>query len=369
MIRIRFVSHSDGTELGTAELVGGRLVADRPSVQAVIDGKVLGLDLSGPQAAEYFASWSNGYIGSEIVTGPGDHGHEALTARPTTTAGIDLAASPVGTAIVVVDWTATTAVTRLVSDPVERSDDADTILATLARDDRIGIDCPFGWPEEFVDAIAGHRGGGAWPTGPDVDDRRSLRLRATDRHLEDGYDIHPLSVSSDKIGSVAMRWASLLTRHERAHGPVDRTGGGRVVEVYPALAFGIWQLATDVPKVAEYKKKDADGVEARALLLDLLERRITQLSVDHGTRSAAAHVTRGHDVVDALLAGLVAAAAATPGCVEETLGTDSGIVQQARTEGWIVVPTRGSLSQLAPRRGPWFLPGEAHVRPRSDMPS
>ena len=219
MIRIRFVSHGDGTELGTAELVDGRLVADRPSVQAVIDGKVLGLDMSGPQAAEYFAPWSNGYIGSRIATGPDDDSHEALAARPTTTAGIDLAASPVGTAIVVVDWTATTAVTRLVSDPVERSDDADAILATLARDDRIGIDCPFGWPEGFVDAIAGRRDGDPWPTGPDVDDRRPLRLRATDRHLEDDYDIHPLSVSSEKIGSVAMRWASLLTRHEQGPRP------------------------------------------------------------------------------------------------------------------------------------------------------
>lgn len=227
---------ADDRELGIAELVDGRLVADRPPIQAVIDGKIFGLDMSGPQAAEYFASWSNGYIGSALITGPADasNGHDALTTRPTTTVGIDLAAAPLGTAIVAVEWTETIADARLVSHAADRSEDTDTILTTLTAGDRIGIDCPVGWPERVIDALNAHRSGEPWPTGPSVGHRRSLRLRATDRHIEDYYGMHPLSVSSDVIGSAAMQWASLLTRHERSHGPTDRSGAGRLVEVYPA---------------------------------------------------------------------------------------------------------------------------------------
>ena len=137
-LRIRFVVHSSGTEIGTAHLVDGRLIAD-DAVQEIIMGKALALDMTGLQAAEYFADWSNGYVGSSVVTGSDDDGDlAALLNRPTTTTGIDLAAAPIGTAIVAVDWDAEGPRARLVCD-ADGSADTEAILDVLSRDDRIGI--------------------------------------------------------------------------------------------------------------------------------------------------------------------------------------------------------------------------------------
>lgn len=89
---------------------------------------------------------------------------------------------------------------------------------------KVAIDAPFGWPNEFVEALNAHRAGGAWPAPDDERPeifRASLSFRATDRVIM--HTRHPLSVSTDKLGVTAMRCAHLLHRWGSQR-PVDRTG-------------------------------------------------------------------------------------------------------------------------------------------------
>jgi hypothetical protein len=116
---------------------------------------------------------------------------------------------------------------------------------------KVAIDEPFGWPNEFVDALNTHCAGGRWPApddeAPEVF-RASLSFRGTDRVVM--HTRRPLSVSTDKLGVTAMRCAYLLDRWA-AKEPVDRGGAGRFVEVYPAGALVRWGL-----EAAGYKGAD-----------------------------------------------------------------------------------------------------------------
>jgi len=60
---------------------------------------------------------------------------------------------------------------------------------------------------------------------------RPAAYRLTDEVLHQEVGIWPLSVSTDRIGVTAMRCAPLLDALAAADHPVDRAGGGRVVEV------------------------------------------------------------------------------------------------------------------------------------------
>src|SRR4051794_6528329 len=141
------------------------------------------------------------------------------------TAGIDLAASETNTAVCIIDWDGERRSVRF------EADTSDGGLLRICRDvDKVGIDCPFGWPVPFVDAVRAHRDGGRWPGRglPAEEFRRRLKFRLTDEHVWDRTKSPPLSVSADKIAVPAMRCALLLD----ALGPVDRTGmRGRVAEV------------------------------------------------------------------------------------------------------------------------------------------
>ena len=64
--------------------------------------------------------------------------------------GIDLAAEPPDTAACEIIWLADGARGRVYTD---RLDD-DRLLALIESADKVGIDCPFGWPQSFVDAVA-----------------------------------------------------------------------------------------------------------------------------------------------------------------------------------------------------------------------
>ena len=70
----------------------------------------------------------------------------------TRTVGVDLSAEPTHTAICTVTWTPGTATVE----PPTRPADDDAILAACASADRVGIDCPFGWPDSFVAAVSAH---------------------------------------------------------------------------------------------------------------------------------------------------------------------------------------------------------------------
>ena len=103
---------------------------------------------------------------------------------------------------------------------------------------RIGLDVPLGWPDEFVAAVAEHHEGR--PFGTAGMDR--LTRRETDRWVHDHPEIRqlPLSVSTDRIAYPAMRMARILG--EVVGEPIDRSGAGKFVEVYPAAALRVWGL-------------------------------------------------------------------------------------------------------------------------------
>jgi hypothetical protein len=58
-------------------------------------------------------------------------------------------------------------------------------------------------------------------------------MRLTDLAVREVMRLTPLSVSADRIGQVAMRCACLLAQLAQQGYAVDRSGGGKVAEVYP----------------------------------------------------------------------------------------------------------------------------------------
>jgi len=114
-------------------------------------------------------------------------------------------------------------------------------LALAKGRQKVAIDASFGWPRAFVDALDAHRRFEAWPApddGAPETYRAALSFRATDRVVM--HTRRPLSVSTDKLGVTAMRCAHPLHRWSLAGESVDRAGGKRFVEVYPAAALARW---------------------------------------------------------------------------------------------------------------------------------
>lgn len=135
------------------------------------------------------------------------------------TVGIDLSAEPVRTAICAVTSTPGAAIVEL---PIRPADDA-TVLAACSAD-RVGIDCPFGWPEPFLAAIAAHAAGLPWP-GRDQsagDYRRELRYRATD------YYVHPPSLgNSGLVAALTDLVSTLRSRDVEVRLDLPPADGGR----------------------------------------------------------------------------------------------------------------------------------------------
>jgi hypothetical protein len=134
----------------------------------------------------------------------------------------------------VVDWGEAPAELRSVA--LGLDDEALLELIAAHEPTKVAIDAPFGWPAPFVSAISSYAGGARWSTT----DTRPLRLRATDLNVIEQTGQQPLSVSSDRIAVTAMRCAGLLTRVAGEGPELDRSGGGLVVEVYPAAALRRW---------------------------------------------------------------------------------------------------------------------------------
>lgn len=218
------------------------------------------------------------------------------------TLGVDFAAQPKNTAACRVAWRDGSA--RV--EGLELGVDDARLQELGAGADRVGLDVPFGWPENFVQAITMHRAFQGWPQ----EDVRSLRFRRTDLFVQQAVGRWPLSVSTDRIGITAMRAARLLARES------DRTGGGRFVEVYPAasrLRFGI-ASPRELQEVAPWLSLSNDNIEAC-------------IAQDH--------------CFDAVVAALTTRAAAI-GLCEPIPETDR---QAAEREGWIALP----LIEVLPR--------------------
>ena len=247
------------------------------------------------------------------------------------TVGVDLAAEAKRTAVAVVQWSGRNA---WLTDLVVGADDA-VILEAAAAGDKVGIDCPLGWPDDFVEFINAHHGHERVPTSVDLEARRPLRYRATDQWLVDESLGRPLSVSSDLIGVCAMRAAGLLAAMTQSGIEVDRSGvSGRVAETYPAAAVRQWDLANGA-------YKGAAKATALGEMLDRLKRGLPQL--DLGEHEALCR--KSDDAFDALMCALVARATTQYRC---TFPIPAGLAQRAKREGWIAVPNCHLFELLAP---------------------
>ncbi|SIR92330.1 DUF429 domain-containing protein [Microbacterium sp. RURRCA19A] len=244
------------------------------------------------------------------------------------TIGVDLAAGVPGTALAEIVWSGGGA--RLAR--LEVGVDDVTIVASLGDDGWLGLDCPLGWPDAFVDFVRAHHVAGEPELGPvdgGADWRRGLVYRRTDVVVRERIGRWPLSVSTDRLGVTALRGAGLLRRLAVGGFPVDRAGEGRLFEVYPGGALRIWGFDT-----AKYR---VDATR-RAVLLAALQRRAPWFDAGPFAEVAVASA----DAFDAMIAALATRAAAL-GRVSRPTAEDLEI---ARREGWVALPD-GEFEELA----------------------
>jgi predicted nuclease with RNAse H fold len=234
-------------------------------------------------------------------------------------AGIDLAAEPTGTALAILEFENNKA--QLVF--LEQGLEDQALINKTINADKVGIDCAFGWPIEFAKFIAQNQD----PTNQNpidggMDFRRTLSFRETDRVIKELTGRWPLSVSTDRLGLTAMRCAGLLSRYQQAGTEVDRSGSGKLAEVYPGATLRTWAFDTTNYRVNK---------EVRAKLIKELNQKAPWLDI--GTNADL--MIESADAFDAVIAAL-AARAIHQGTYHKPT-TD----QQARAlvEGWICLPT------------------------------
>ena len=212
----------------------------------------------------------------------------------------------------------------------------DRLVLAARHADVIGVDSPLGWPEAFVTAVSAHHALQPW-TG--TNERATLTHRETDRVVRSLGAGNPLSVSADKLGSVAMRSALLQRRwaDEVWANQAPRDGSGPLVETYPAAALRAWHIES---KGYKNRSDQDDAQRVRAEVVDAIEVAVGGWLDLQQVRARC--VTSDH-VLDALVCALVAIAAksgATHMPAEDQR-------QAALIEGWIHVPST-SLAAIAP---------------------
>lgn len=247
------------------------------------------------------------------------------------TTGVDLATEPAKTGMATIRWHADGALLT----GLRLGVDDDAIVDAAATSAKLGLDCPLGWPDGFVEMLTSHHTGHLEPhASDDADWRRGLANRATDVAVAQKTGLRPLSVAADRIGLTAMRAANLLGRLEASGSPVDRAGTGVVVEVYPAASLHVWGLDS-----RGYK-----GSSRVAVLSALVD----------GLTTAAPWLQLGEhedlcrqrdDAFDAVVAALTARASALG---LTTCPPDEAATARARREGWIDAPT-APLERLSTR--------------------
>ena len=228
---------------------------------------------------------------------------------------------PERTALASIEWTGQRAVIREIVCPAGDG----VILEAMGRAGKTGIDCPLGWPDAFVDFVAAHRSGHVTlpRDGTGTRWRRELTMRRTDEFVRDKLHLVPLSVSADRIAHVALRCAVLLAKLDASGRPVDRTGAGAVVEVYPAASLRGWGLrhrGYKQPRTPDVLAAAADDLLAAAPWLDCGPHEET--------------IRRSHDAFDAVIAALTARAASRG----QTCPPGEDDLAAAATEGWIAIP-------------------------------
>ncbi|HMM95104.1 DUF429 domain-containing protein [Phycicoccus sp.] len=250
------------------------------------------------------------------------------------TLGIDLAAQPEKTGIAWLEWTSGGA--RVTELAVGASDE--TLLQGMATANKTGIDCPLGWPREFVAFVSKHQHDHVdVEPGLAADWRRRLSFRVTDLHVKSTVPgVQGLSVSSDRIGVTTMRCAALLSQLAVLGDPVVRTGSGPVTEVYPAASLVRWG----------FSHKGYKGTKAKIRRSELVDELLIAAPwLDLGSYESLCRAT--DDALDAVLASLTARAAAI-GLTDPIPVEDQ---RAAEIEGWIALPANGThlAHLLAPR--------------------
>jgi hypothetical protein len=259
----------------------------------------------------------------------------------TLTIGIDLAAQPAGTAVCLLRW-APDGRGMVAKITVGHSNESLLQMMVDREVSRLAIDSPFGWPTEFIDEITSYTRSNDVVEVADLEDhRRRLRLRATDREVQETLGLTPLSVSTDRIGIVALRCARLLASYWAATGETpDRAGRGRILEVYPAAALRQWRLApTKNGQDPGTYKGATSGARRR-------RRRIVGDLARYGdgwlelSNEIADECEESDDALDALICALVARAA------DEGQLIDISDPERAAQEGWIRLPVDQPISVL-----------------------
>ena len=241
-------------------------------------------------------------------------------------AGLDLAAEPKGTALAVLDWSQNRV--NLLNLAVGLDDQI--VVEAAPNFDKVGIDCALGWPVEFSSFLKAYSraniSGQTFDGG--IDWRRKLAHRETDREVRRITGRWPLSVSTDRLGMTALRCAGLLSKLQSSGVPIDRSGRGLVVEVYPAASMRIWGL-----KIDGYR----NSVETREALVGQLRAAAPWLELG-GFETL---MVNSYDAFDSVIAALAAGSAA----LGQSTAAPSGKLEQAQIEGWLALPT-GSLAAL-----------------------
>jgi len=234
------------------------------------------------------------------------------------TLGVDLAAQAAKTAVCSIRWGTSEATVELLEVGVTD----DRLLELFPQADKVGVDVPLGWPDSFLKAVYAHRDFQPWPA-PSVTE---LRYRATDRFVHQKTEKWPLSVSTDKIGVVALRAAALLSKMA-VRESVERTGAAWLVEVYPAAALIRWGFSL------------AERRNTALLASELAKKLVPHLKIPEDFEALCA---KKRDALDSLVAALIARASALGLC--EPIPAEHSAL--ARTEGWIALPFADSLNQL-----------------------
>lgn len=230
------------------------------------------------------------------------------------TIGIDFASQPKNTALCEIVWDGSSATVVQVASPVTDDLIRDLVAGPPSR--VFGVDIPFGWPTHFVEFVSAHLARIAPPSGVSSTKKR---LRATDEYIWELFRRQPLSVSTDRIGIPAMRWAMLM----QEFGVVNRAGDGRFYEVYPAAARINWGLPA---------KDDAAA-------LDII---MAECPVFFASSEFPLALLQSDHAFDALLCALAARAAA----LGLTYLPPADLRELAETEGWIHAPQPGTLDLL-----------------------
>ena len=232
-------------------------------------------------------------------------------------AGLDLAAEPKATALALMDWSGNNA--RLVQ--LDLNMDDQFIIESTRDAVKLGIDCALGWPIEFIEFLNRYSQNSFSQIAGDMSWRRRMAYRETDRAVREVTGRWPLSVSTDRLGLTAMRCAGLLSRLAEDGIEIDRTGAGKVVEIYPGASLRLWGFDT-----AGYRT----SADSRVKLLESIRQTATWFEPGQ----FAELMIESCDAFDAVIANF-ATRSAQLGLSTRPAKEDS---KKAEIEGWISLP-------------------------------